>query len=655
MPVLSVYVAGVPTTGIEVLTDAVNQAFGECSVEELGRDNLRYKVRTGSKNASVVLIILDSTSMEECKDIEGGLYASSKFYNYTDDVSLVKFLNSIYGLSLEVNDVLLVENTSTDAFASSQNNDDDVQELLEKYNSQLNDKDSIIRTLNATIQELQKVIDEGGYSVDDTELEGYKTENLSLKNRVSDLLREVTALKDDISTRDMTIEELQSSASAVSEKVKSLEASIKSTSQELSQERVLSSQKSGVLRDKEKEIQRLNEEIAGSKTALEDNKKLKATLADAESELRSLRLKIGTLQESISSKDLEIQNLRKDLHAKGDISEQVERYKGLLAKAEEEKANLKQSLDELNEEYAEVAAKHNALVDELEEYDKKYSELSAKFEETDSFLTKVNSDKIALGEELRLLKMSNQYEGGMDSAFQELNDLRRKYAELQLDVFNILSTKALPRSGVKIPLIKGAVGKLNNIRFLFSGNTESRRGTYKCLYNDFLGCPNEKFLIVDVTSETAIDYVFQMKNVVDGMPWFATGGGVQKYLSPTCLPNVKVLMPKLGYVNDSYFLTVNWESRLTELENSGYRVIVYCGDISNVIGRVLLESFSELGNTAVYVNGNALGTRSIIANSSGLSGIKSCLIAYYNFDKNMSRFYNVMSKTCKCRIVSYVR
>lgn len=655
MPVLAVYAAGVSTTGIEVLTDAVNQAFGECSVEELGRDNLRYKVRTGSKNASVVLIILDNASMEECKDIEGGLYSSSKFYNYTDDVSLVQFLNTNYDLSLDVEDMLSVESGSISDSPSSQDIDDGKQELLEKYNSQLNDKDSIIRTLNATITELQKIIDEGGYSVDDSELEGFKSENLSLKNQVADLINEVSSLKEDISNKDVTIEELQSSITAVSEKVKSLEASLKSTSRELSEERVTSSQKSGIIRDKDKEIQRLKDTVSESSFALENNSKLRNDLNDAEAELKTLRVKINSLQESISSKESEIQNLKRDLLAKGDVSEQVERYKDLLAKSEEERAKLAENLAELKEEYNEVAVKHNALIDELNDLDTKYSELSAKYEETDAFLTKANSEKLALSEELRVLKLSNQYDGSFDSAFTELNDLRRKYAELQLDVFNILSTKALPRSGVKVPLIKGSIGKLNNIRFLFSGNTDSRRGTYKCLYNDFLSCPNEKFLIVDVTSETAIDYVFQMKNIVDGMPWFSTGGGVQKYLSSTCLPNVKVLMPKLGYVNDSYFLTVNWENRLVELENSGYRVVVYCGDISNIIGRVLLESFSELGNTAVYVNGNALGTRSIIANSSGLSGIKSCLIAYYNFDKNMSKFYDIMSKTCNCRIVSYVR
>ena len=62
-----------------------------------------------------------------------------------------------------------------------------------------------------------------------------------------------------------------------------------------------------------------------------------------------------------------------------------------------------------------------------------------------------------------------------------------------------------------------------------------------------------------------------------------------------------------------------------------------------------------MGNTAVYVRGNALGSRSILANASGLNGIRKSLIVYFEFDKTMSKFYDAMSKRCKCRIISYVR
>ena len=65
-------------------------------------------------------------------------------------------------------------------------------------------------------------------------------------------------------------------------------------------------------------------------------------------------------------------------------------------------------------------------------------------------------------------------------------------------------------------------------------------------------------------------------HIVSGIDWFRRGGGVQQYLSKTCNDNVRVLSMGLGYVNDSYFLSIDWESRLRELDNSGYNVVIYC-------------------------------------------------------------------------------
>ena len=654
MPVLSVYTAGVSTTGMEIINDAVTQAFGECDVEELGRDNLRYKVRSGSRNTSVVLIILDTTSMEECKDIEDGLYNSSKFYNYVDDKQLVEYLNDMYGLSLDVDDEVLAVANSSEGITGIGVADDRV-ELVEKYTSQLNDKDSIIRTLNAHITELQTIVNEGGYSINNEELENTQNENLELKNRISDLINTISELKQKLKDKEVTESELNGTVTSIKEKLTKVENSYKTVNKELADERVISSQKSGVIRDKDRDIERLSSKISEYEKTIRVNESYESKIAELERVVKVLRLDINNLNIDISSKDSEIVRLRSDLSAKGEISEQVGRYKELLEKSELEKSDAIKRFEEIQANYNEVAEKHNSLVDELDDYDRRFAELQRKYEECEGFLAKANSDKIALEEKNRLLKQSVNGDDYIDSTMSELSELRKKYTELQMNVFNIISTKSLPHSNVKVPLVRGICDRVKNIRFQFSGNSESRKGTYKCMYNEFMGITNEKFLIVDVTSETAIDYVFQMRSIVDGMPWFSSGGGVQKYLSSTCLPNVKVLMPKLGYINDSYFLTVNWEQRLKELENSGYKVVLYCGDISNLVGRVLLETFSDIGNTAVYVHGNALGSRSIIANSSGLSGIKSCLIAYYDFDKNMSKFYDVMNKKCQCKIISYAR
>ena len=152
-----------------------------------------------------------------------------------------------------------------------------------------------------------------------------------------------------------------------------------------------------------------------------------------------------------------------------------------------------------------------------------------------------------------------------------------------------------------------------------------------------------------------MDYVFEIKQVVKGLNWFVKGGGILPYLSETCLPNVKVLSPGLGYINDCYFLTVDWERRLKELDNSGYNVVVYCGDISSMVGRVLHETFASRGASMVYVHGNAIGARTLVTNLRGLSNSKDSVMCYFEFNKKIEKFYEtVLKEGHECRVISMV-
>ena len=647
MAVISIYASGVSTTGIEILNDAAKQTFGECSVEELGRDNLRFKVRSGMRDTSVALIILDNTSMEECRDIEDGLYQNAqKFYHYVGDRELAEHLNKLYDLSLVVDDIPISDSRSID-------NNEELAELVEQYVSQLSEKDGIIKTLNFRIRELESIADGVGYQQNEEELNELKDENLILKNKIADLERELGTKGDEIEAAQSSNIELQEELKDTETRLSKVESEYSALSKELADERVSSSQKSGVIRDKDRQILELTERVGqvDRLNAMVGERNLKISHLD--DEIKSLKGQINSLNIENSSKDAEIEHLKSDIALKGQIDEQVSKYKDLLSEAEKGKSELEVRYSELESKYSDLIEKNDQLTSELKESEDDYYALRKKYDDSEGFLSQLNSEKIQLLERIRVLERSSNIDKDAEKVMTELSELRRKYAELQANVFNVIATKSLPYSGVKVPIIKSVLPRFKNIRFQFSGNSESRKGTYKCIYNELITHPNDKFLIVDVTSETAVDYVFQMKSIIDGMQWFSTGGGVQKYLSPTCIPNVKVLMPRIGYVNDSYYLTVNWERRLNELENSGYKVIIYCGDISNLVGRVLFESFAELGNTAIYVHGNVLGSRSVIANSNGLSAIKSSIIAYYDFDECVSKFYSIMNKKCQCSIISY--
>lgn len=653
MSTLKILTAGVTTTGIELLNEVSQKVFGGgCAIEELTTENVKARVRLASRDTSVALVVLDTTAMETCRATSESLYKTDVFYHYESDVSLAEFLNQKYDLSLEVEENV-IPIPDEEPHEESINPD-----VVERYLAQLDEKDCVIKTLNLKVQELSSLIEEGGYEIptgiSEEDFSEVQSENIALKSQISDLNSEISSLKEQISESSSSVGSLNAEISTAVERVSVLEGRLKDANVELADERKLSSQQAAVIRDKDNEIEKLLRESADLQKTVADKAKALTRIKELEGLLNSAHITIRGHEAEMQSKLGEIKRLNSELAAKGDISESLVNYKQLLAESEQAKVELEKQISEVNIHLNEANEKCSELSEELSKRFEKVNELQDAVEEKEKQLLEANNDKIRLEEKIRILDVDDG-DSAADEITAELSAVRMQIAEMKLNIFNVLSTKAMPKNSVKVPVIKGIPEMYKNIRFQFAGNAESKRGTYKCMLNEFREMPNEKFLIVDISSETAIDYVFEMKEIIDGMSWFSSGGGVQKYLSSTSLPNVKVLMPSVGYVNDGYFLTVDWARRLRELENSGYRVVLFGGDISNLVGRVLFEAFADIGKTAVYVRGNALGSRAVLANAAGLVGIRKSLIVYFEFDKAMARFYEVMKKRCECKILSYVR
>lgn len=162
---LNVISSGLPVSAKDIISEAVRLAFGDGVVEmvELNTENLRYSVRLSSRDTSCVLVVLDRVSTDLCKDIENGLYSESKFHTYIEDTDLVEFLNSKFGLQMSIPE------SNEDILLSKEDLSGISEELLEKYETQLLDKDSLISSLQNRIKELEWYIEEGYIEVETTE------------------------------------------------------------------------------------------------------------------------------------------------------------------------------------------------------------------------------------------------------------------------------------------------------------------------------------------------------------------------------------------------------------------------------------------------------------------------------------------------------
>lgn len=649
---LNVLTAGLPLSAKDILLDAINTVFGEGVVEvvELNKDKLRQRVHLSYKNIADILVILDEVSTDYCRDIEGGLYNSDKFYTYVGDRELVDFLNGRYDLNIEIQEEAKLELSSKVDEVSS--------DLVDEYRARLTDKDLLISNLQNRIKELEREIDEYGYleGKADTEIdESVLAENIELKGSILDLEKQVKDLTSSIEMLKVDLEKERGKVADAKEKYKLLMKEYDGTNKDLTDIRVAYSQQSGVLRDKVKKIEELQKQLDEVDDLESKVANFKAKLEAANKRASALSLENSNLKVDLSSRKSEIERLTKELEDNGSKLAVTEALKEEVKNLTEERDSLLKQATSSDTELGSLRLKVSELSEELETANRMVEEQGERIKEDDEAITTLNKNNLEMQGRLKLLEVSSNRDVNVESVMSDLEELRRKYEELAKNVFSQVSSMALPRGSNPIYIYKG-INRFNNIKFAFAGSTESRKGAYKCILNECrqIGM-SRRVLIVDVVSETSIDYVFEINKVNNGVDWFRKGGSVQGYLSQTCLGNTFVLSPGVSYINDSYFLTIDWNSRLKELESSGYRVIVFCGDLSNIIGRVLHESFAGLGESEVYVHGNAIGSRTIVSNIRGLTNGRESVVSYFEFSPKMKRFYDMVAKSNQCRVLSTVR
>lgn len=646
--------SGLPISAKEYLFEAFNQAFGKDMVQivEVDATQLRSRVRMSSKNVADVLVVLDGVSANKCADIENGLYASDKYHEYSTDEELVNFLNAKFELNLEIKAVggmeIAVEKGSAEQ-----------DMIIEKLREQVGDRDSIIASLKAQVADLKSQIEDGDFGGSEDEekvsalekqIEVLRQENLKARSDMADTQAQLKYAEESEAKLRIVVESVSRESENLKTENNQLMADYKAVQSELSDFKIKFSNSQGTLGAKERELEELRK---GSKNAKEYEDKiasLEEKVSSIKEELESEKVRNSQYQLELDSKDEEISRLSIEAEST-ELEEELSKEKNEIMELQKVIVDLKSKLATAEGKVETLKDQGSAEVDKLHDEN---SSLKEKINTMDQQFMQLNEELIKAKATADMLEKSTSRDTDVESMYQEMNELRNQYAELSQSVFGRMQNYSSPNSSMMIDLIKGG-DRYNHLRFVFSGSTESRKGTYRSLLDEFKQFPDQKVVIVDATCETCVDYVFEIKKVVKGLNWFVKGGGILPYLSETCLPNVKVLSPGLDYINDCYFLMVDWERRLKELDNSGYNVVVYCGDISSMVGRILHETLASRGASMVYVHGNAIGARTIVTNLRGLSNSKDSVICYFEFNQKVERFYDIVAKEGHdCRVISLV-
>ena len=312
---ITVLVSGLPISAKEILKDAMMSAFGDVSLQELNRDNLRSMVRLSTRNVEIVLVVLDKVSEDICKDIARDLYTSDKYHGYKSDADLIGFLNNKYDLDIPMPSY--EEVSIPGEGISSYQYDDAVSEYKEK----LGIKDDIIANLEATIKDLTSFYETfDGESVE--ELETLRKEKISLSNKILDLESDVSSKDKKIDMLSTSCKDLEKAISKLKEEKEKLDGSYESVVSELKELKITNSRLSGVLRSKENHIEDLESK---NKDYMEELELVRKKCSGLEESSSSLKNDILSLRDEISKKEKEIKDYVSEIESLRNLKENEEK------------------------------------------------------------------------------------------------------------------------------------------------------------------------------------------------------------------------------------------------------------------------------------------------------------------------------------------
>ena len=641
---MQVIYSGLPENAKKLLQAGMNAAYPGLNVEltAIDLELLEIEVLEGIKNTSVVYIVLDQASEQICKQEAGLNLETDKYIPFHDEK---EFRNQIKEkLNLDDSKLPKEESLSLEKVIGVPEEDVNAEQVVTTGSSNSVLQDKIISNLQAQLEETELLLQYGAKNSDNDWLEE--------KSNSQTVLRDAKKL-----------EESQKGYNKLKEEYESLRAALSSKEVELNDLYAVVNEQEGILEEEKRRYQSLESDTFSWKE--EQNRKqleidqLHGTLF----RVREERDKFKTLNETMSG---ELQALRmtaessqKVKEAENELKNKYESLVSELNKIREESRGAINNLEKLTTKYNNIKSSYNSL--------------QATYADNSKYLQEANEEILSLKGQIEGYILS---EKGVTEQSKNYSELYENYLKLKSTIYNKIGSNAFPRTIGTLSLESLVNFSYSNsdIGFIFAGNSESQRNVYKFLREELMLCSSGvksqtelplfqgksesgQTLVIDLSTESSLDYVFEVRGTVrSSIDWWLNGGGVQEYINTTCIRGVKSMMLGMGFNNDAFLLGVDWTERLKELQESGYKVIFVGMNMGNLFGRIIYNSLKENNNVIVGLDGMVTNTRNAIMNMSGFDTSKTTAVIidktspaskFYSYLENLVRelkFYNLQNK-----------
>lgn len=542
-----------------------------------------------------------------------------------------------------------------------------------------------ITELTSQSSELQSKIDEltGEKGKLESNLELKEKSLTAMSREVADLGVKLTECNESKDSLQVKLNELQSEKERIESELQLKETQVSGNTEEIdglhktisdlkSELSKVNSEKS-VLSDKITSMEsQLSEKQSELEDLTEETNDLRGRVSEMQSKTATLTSENATLKSKLDSIQSELENADNDSIDKNtkilELTDEIEQLRSKI-KALETKLNdsknestiMETDLENARNSSEKVELELQSLKPELTKLKSTVQDLKTDIKSKDNIISSLKSTIEGLKkdgtsssssseEEIRLkqeiLKAKDMIRERNDS-IEELTDL---VDELQSDIFMEVANSAMPKTAVTTELPVPNKG-LKNVRLCVAGSGESNLTAYRVLHDETVANPNKKYLIVDLVNESFIDSTFGAKKIPNPLDWLEGRENIKQFVASSKEKNVKILSFGLNYMNDSYYLRVNWEERLEELNSLGINVIIYIGVIDCLVRNILFNSISKCCKTFVITKASPANLRACLLHLNSFPKVKHTTVLCAEYADSSQKMFNNLSKKYKTAIV----
>ena len=451
-----IFVGNITSEAEKLLNKYLDKFIPDAVIEPLKAAGIRGKIKNHAKRSEVIIVILDETLFDMCKGVADDVLSLPKVHKYVSDEGLKEFLEKKFGVldscNEEVEEVVDEFESLTVTDAEDTSNLKDKDSIIQKLNDDIIIKDTMIRNLEAQIEEKSSSDNVSHFIARikslESELEIVKSELSKVQNDSYADLGKVTRAEQIIDSIDKLKEELsieKSRCIKLEEEKLALEAEIGSKNNELTQCINDLNTKSKSYNDLDLKMKELTSSLDSLKSSYDDKVKelseVKSERFDLESKVKQLSSQVAEIavlndkidslnktNTSLSDKVSSLSGLKVDLeNLRIDYDKVVSKKNDLEFKV----SDLKSKLDEATLKVEGLESNNGVLDAEIKKLTLSNNELSAQIKEISSKL----SDKDTEIDSLRSqLEKSNE-------VFAELDEARDKISELNIQLKQFEDTK----------------------------------------------------------------------------------------------------------------------------------------------------------------------------------------------------------------------